>query len=72
MSDTPALGRTYCPGCEPERDPTAELLDARPCGLHSLAQGIDDGLVTAGVLGYAECGGDDNREWCRLIHQERR
>ena len=29
--DTPSLGRTYCPGCEPETDPTSEILDVRWC-----------------------------------------
>ena len=32
--DTPSLGRTYCPGCELDTDPTAEILDVRWCEAH--------------------------------------
>src|SRR5437868_1720012 len=58
--DTPALGRTYCPGCEPETDPTLEILDVRWCDAHALQHGgADDSLVsaTAYLLGSVEAGG---------------
>src|SRR5216117_219974 len=46
--DTPSLGRTYCPGCEPDTDPTLEILDVRCCDAHALRhEGVDDGLVSA-------------------------
>ena len=72
--DTPALGRTYCPGCEPETDPTSEILDVRWCDAHALQHaGADDSLVsaTAYLLGSVEAGGDDNRRWCEILHRRR-
>ena len=72
--DTPALGRTYCPGCEPETDPTLEILDVRWCDTHALQHGgADDSLVsaTAYLLGSVEAGGDDNRRWCEILHRRR-
>src|SRR3989442_14379197 len=73
--DTPSLGRTYCPGCEPETDPTLEILDVRWCDAHTLQHdGVDDGLVsaTAYLLGSVEAGGGDNRRWCEGLHRRHR
>ncbi len=70
--DTPSLGRTYCPGCEPDTDPTLEILDVRWCDAHALHhEGVDDGLVsaTAYLLGSVEAGGEDNRRWCEILHR---
>jgi len=72
--DTPSLGRTYCPGCEPDTDPTSEILDVRWCDAHTLQhEGVDDGLVsaTAYLLGSVEAGGEDNRRWCEILHRRR-
>jgi hypothetical protein len=44
----------YCPGCEPEADPTREILDVRWCESHSPVRGGLD---------------DDNRRWCELFHR---
>ena len=70
--DTPSLGRTYCPGCEPDTDPTSEILDVRWCDAHTLQhEGVDDSLVsaTAYLLGSVEAGGEDNRRWCEILHR---
>jgi hypothetical protein len=67
--------RPYCPGCEPDTDPTRELVEPRWCPAHAPAwEGADDVLVTAHAVsgGSAEAGGEDNRRWCELIHRERR
>ena len=75
IPDTPAIGRMYCPGCEPDVDPTLEILDVRWCESHAPpGAGLDDALVvaTAYVSGSAEAGGEDNRRWCEVLHRRRR
>jgi hypothetical protein len=72
--DTPMVARLYCPGCEPEADPSAEILDVLWCEPHLPARaGADDAAVNAAAYlsGGAEAGGDDNRRWCHLIHGAR-
>lgn len=74
LRDTPVVGRAYCPGCEPEADPTLEILDVRWCEAHApVNTGADDGLVTAAahLLGSVEAGGDENRRWCEVLHRRR-
>ena len=63
--------RPYCPSCEPDTDPTRDLVELRWCPAHAPAWGgSDDMLVTANALpgGSGEAGGEDNRRWCELIH----
>jgi hypothetical protein len=65
--------RPYCPTCEPETDPTRDLVELRWCPTHTPAWGgTDDLLVAASALpgGSGEAGGEDNRRWCELIHGE--
>jgi hypothetical protein len=72
IQDTPAVARMYCPGCEPEADPTSEILDVHWCQRHSpLGDGLDDGLVgaVAYLSGSVEAGGEDNRRWCEILHR---
>ena len=62
------------PGCEPDADPSLEILDVRWCESHSPARdGADDEVVTASAYlsGSAEAGGDDNRRWCDILHGRR-
>lgn len=71
LTDTPVVARSYCPGCEPEADPVAEILDVRWCDAHTPARdGSDDAIVAsdAYLSGSAEAGGDVNRRWCELLH----
>ena len=66
--------RPYCPSCEPDTDPTRDLVELRWCPAHAPAWGgSDDLLVTANALpgGSGEAGGEDNRRWCELIHGAR-
>jgi hypothetical protein len=74
LPDTPGVARAYCPGCEPDADPSQEILDVRWCEPHSPARdGADDEVVTtsAYLSGSAEAGGDDNRRWCDILHGRR-
>ena len=73
LPDTPSVARAYCPGCEPDADPSREILDVRWCESHCPARdGADDApaVVAAAYLsGSAEAGGDDNRRWCEALHR---
>jgi hypothetical protein len=74
LADTPSVARAYCPGCEPQADLTAEILDVRWCPAHSpLPVGPDDACVGASVYlsGSSEAGGEDNRRWCEIFHRRR-
>ena len=71
LPDTPCVARAYCPGCEPDADPSDEILYVRWCESHSPARdGADDEVVIASayISGSAEAGGDDNRRWCDILH----
>jgi len=75
LPDTPLMGRWYCPGCEPEADPIAEILDVRYCDGHAPnREGAEDGQVTEQgyMSGSAEAGGDENRAACDMIHRPRK
>jgi hypothetical protein len=64
MSDAP---RTYCPGCEVDADPIADLLEVAYCGRHyPSTAGLDD----AGVVRDEERP-VTNAMWCALIHRAR-
>jgi hypothetical protein len=74
IPDTPSCARPYCPGCEPDADPSLEILDVRWCESHCPPRdGADDETVTAAAYlsGSAEAGGDDNRRWCEILHKRR-
>lgn len=73
LPDSPRIGSEWCPDCEPDRDPTREVLDVRRCGRHSgdsTRAGDCDGAVvgTGAAAGSPESGGDNNRQWCNFIH----
>ncbi|HEV8639939.1 MAG TPA: hypothetical protein VGV13_02455 [Methylomirabilota bacterium] len=71
IADAPVVARSYCPGCEPDADPTREILDVRWCDAHAPTRdGCDDTAVTSDAFlsGSAEAGGDANRRWCELLH----
>ncbi len=73
-SGSPDLGRLYCPGCEPDADPFAEILDTHWCDAHMPSRdGADDAVAAAIVVsGSGEAGGDGNRRYCELFHREAR
>jgi len=73
LRDSPAVARSYCPVCEPDADPSREILDVHWCVAHAPGwSGTDDGAVTVGgvLSGSAEAGGEDNRRWCEILHRE--
>ena len=70
--DTPALGMIWCPHCQPERDPTKEILDLRYCPIHTPGwAGVDDPAGTEAIP-IIEAGGEANRNMCDLIHGGKR
>lgn len=75
MPDTPVMARRYCPTCEPETDPTAEILDITWCTAHEPTRGGEEDArinTYAYLSGSGEVGGDENRAWCDLLHGRRR
>lgn len=74
LQDTPFVAVSYCPGCEPERDPVAEVLDTRWCIFHTppVRGDVDDAITAQSFLSNTDAGGDDNRAWCDLLHRGRR
>lgn len=79
MSDyieTPSIATLWCPRCDPERDPVAEVLATQYCPAHPLeALGSEDAAVPGREYyvshGGSEGGGEDNRRWCELFHRSR-
>ena len=72
MVDSEYLAKPWCPACEPERDPTVEILETRYCGTHGPTVGgeLDGEIVSTGYMsGSAEVGGPDNTLWCNAIHR---
>ena len=71
--------RSYCPGCEPEVDPTTEIVSSFPCGNHGgddirQSAGSDDAIAadhTAGVVlsGNSEAGMRESKGLCDLLRQ---
>ncbi len=69
------MARPWCPGCEPNADPSREILDLRWCEPHAPTRdGLDDAAVTsdAYLSESSEAGGDGNRRWCDLLHRTHR
>jgi len=70
---TPNLASSYCPSCDPKRDPLQEILTVDWCDAHRpQSDGPDDQRATLGrgslsAVGEAEA--ETNRLWCELIHR---
>jgi hypothetical protein len=73
LSETPSMASSYCPGCEPNRDPLREILAVQWCVHHQPTfSGPDDELAklnpsVLSSLGEAEA--ESNRIWCDLVHR---
>lgn len=62
--------RAYCPSCEPEADPLAEMLETQYCGSHfPYTRGLDDTLVSFGLDPGTEA--EQSRALCAFIHRSR-
>lgn len=75
LPDSPREGRDWCPTCESDADPLAEILVTVYCWRHPGpdAVGTHDAFVNATYLsGSAEAGGEENRRWCDAIHRPER
>lgn len=75
LADSPVIAHSWCPGCEPLRDPTLEILDVRYCDSHAPKRGgADDTSVRSEsyASGSTEAGGESNRLWCELFHGKER
>ncbi|MBI2055125.1 MAG: hypothetical protein HYT39_03450 [Candidatus Sungbacteria bacterium] len=70
---TPSVARKYCPACEPDADPSREILDVLWCEKHVPSRdGKDDALAKTSDVPLsrnAEAGGDNNRRWCEALHR---
>ena len=66
LSDTTNLARPWCPLCEPNADPIAEILQTRWCMHHEPPRDgpDDDAAKTDRVMGSA---GDADGHDCRAI-----
>ena len=73
LTDTPNLASSYCPRCDPQRDPIREILMVCWCDEHRPpCEGADDDRATvgSGALNSAgEANADANRPWCELVHR---
>jgi hypothetical protein len=74
LPETPYLGVRYCPTCEPDRDPLAEILETSYCAMHAPdPKGQDDQPSGVWLSGSTESGTDgDNRRMCDLLHRDQR
>ncbi len=73
MQDTAYMGRPYCPECEPNADPSVDILETRYCGTHGPSiDGLDDAGVSREhyLSGSNEAGGRDNQIWCDWVHRK--
>jgi hypothetical protein len=66
----------YCPGCEPDRDPSVGIVTSRPCFMHTpdLSGADDAGLRFSESFetnGNADADGATNRAWCAILHRKK-
>ena len=72
--ETQNLSRDWCPGCEPDVDPSRDIVEVRHCALHPAPSrdGLDDAgaLVSSDHLSSTEeAGGTGNQALCDLVHR---
>lgn len=73
--ETEDISRAWCPGCEPARDPSREILQTRWCEAHEPSRaGLDDAAVRsdADLSGSAEAGGAQNRAFAAMLRESPR
>ncbi len=70
LADTPYVGRAFCPTCEPDVDPLAEIVESRYRYLHAPAtSGADDAGVRLEPIssGGGEAHGADCRAFANFL-----
>jgi hypothetical protein len=53
LQDTKDLSEKWCPTCQPDRDPSREILQVEYCSIHTPAR---DGADDSGVTGNSSFG----------------
>jgi hypothetical protein len=73
LVDTRNLAWSYCPGCDPERDPLREILTVCWCDEHRpTCAGTEDARVSVDRLALSSAGeanAETNRAWCAWVHR---
>lgn len=73
FTETANLASSYCPACDPERDPIREILTVRWCDEHQPpCGGTDDERADVGRMAVgsaSEASADTNRPWCEFVHR---
>lgn len=76
LVDTPNLASSYCPGCNPERDPLREILTVCWCDEHRpTCEGAEDAKASVDRLAWrsvGEANAGTNRPWCAWVHRRDR
>ena len=75
MKDTGDLSRKYCPLCEPDTDPTKEIVIVSWCFIHvPKRDGLDDDAVTGEPLAtnLAEADGRDCKRFADFLRKRRK
>ena len=68
LPDTPKLGQSWCPLCQPDRDPAREILETHYCGDHLPSlRGTADETVTLEPVRLSA--GEAEGAACRAIAQ---
>ena len=75
LVDTPNLASSYCPGCNPERDPLREILTVCWCDEHRpTCEGAEDAKASVDRTdriawsSASEANAETNRPWCAWVH----
>jgi hypothetical protein len=77
LPDTGDLSRKWCPKCEPDADPSREILSVQYCAMHPIdRKGADDVVITESNLtsqsGTAESEGHTNKLVSDLLKKGRK
>lgn len=74
LPDSPVVGRSYCPTCEPGTDSDVEIVSVTYCANHQpdRAGAEDEKMAETHLSGTAEAGGEGNRAVCDFFHRSKR
>ena len=73
LVETPNLAGSYCPGCDPERDPLREILTVGWCDEHRpTCEGTEDARASVDRTAFSIgdlANAETNRPWCEWVHR---